>query len=160
MAIPNRQLATWSHQGATTTAKATHESIRRALSQHSWPSGVSFDVHLQGSYRNDTNIRGDSDVDIVAELTSAFRPDLSALAPDQAAAQRAAYSNASYGWSEFRRDVLAALRSYYGTAAVAEGKKAVRVEGGAGRLATCSCAWSTVATSASRTSPTKRTSRA
>lgn len=135
MAIPDRQLETWSHQGATTTAKATHESIRRALNRHSWPTGVRFDVYLQGSYRNDTNIRGDSDVDIVAELTSAFRSDLSALPADQAAAQRAAYSSATYGWAGFRRDVLAALRNYYGGAAITEGKKAIRVEGGAGRLA-------------------------
>lgn len=31
MTIPEPQFKTWSHQGETTTSKATHESIRTAL---------------------------------------------------------------------------------------------------------------------------------
>lgn len=37
MAISELQFITWSHQGATTTAKTTHESIRRALHANTSP---------------------------------------------------------------------------------------------------------------------------
>ena len=81
MPIPESQLETWSHQGAVTTAKQTHESIRKALDPYIWPTGVKYEVYLQGSYKNTTNIRGDSDVDVVAQLNSTFQRDLSEL-PD------------------------------------------------------------------------------
>src|SRR5713226_4354029 len=80
MAIPESQLATWSHQGAITTAAATHASIRSALGAPSSPiQSMDYEAFLQGSYKNDTNIRGDSDVDLVAQLNSSFQRDLSAL---------------------------------------------------------------------------------
>ena len=37
------------------------------------------DFHLQGSYRNDSNIRGYSDVDVALELKSTTDYDTSAL---------------------------------------------------------------------------------
>jgi tRNA nucleotidyltransferase (CCA-adding enzyme) len=80
MGIPESQLQTWSHQGAVTTAKTTHESIRNALAANTSPiRDKSYEVYLQGSYKNTTNIRGDSDVDVVAQLNSTFQDDLSAL---------------------------------------------------------------------------------
>ncbi|HPC63780.1 MAG TPA: nucleotidyltransferase, partial [Anaerohalosphaeraceae bacterium] len=80
MAIPESQLETWAKQGAITTAKSTADSVKNALnSYNNWPNGIDFEVYLQGSYKNDTNIRGDSDVDIVAQLNSTFYSNLSVL---------------------------------------------------------------------------------
>jgi hypothetical protein len=84
---------------------------------------------LQGSYKNDTNIRGDSDVDVVAQLNSTFYSNLS---DEQKRILR--LSPASYGWSDFRADVLRALRSYYGQNSVTEGNKSVKIGAGSGRL--------------------------
>jgi Nucleotidyltransferase domain len=140
MAIPESQLDTWSHQGATTTASATHLSIRTALT-----AGVSalqgkvkdgnVEIYLQGSYKNDTNIRGDSDVDVVIQLNSTFGRDLSALPPNQKAFYETAFGQATYPWTDFRADVLRALRSYYGQDKVMEGKKSLKLAAGGGRLA-------------------------
>jgi len=66
--ISNRQLTTWTNQGATTTAANTHHQIRDVLRGACPPTGIPFTTYLQGSYRNNTNIRGDSDVDIVVEF--------------------------------------------------------------------------------------------
>lgn len=122
MAIPKSQLERWSHQGAVTTAKQTHESIRNVLNQYEWPEDVNFEVYLQGSYKNDTNIRGDSDVDVVVQLNSTFRSNLTEE-------QKLAFyfGKASYGWYEFRADVLKALRNYYVNSKVREGKKSIKV---------------------------------
>ena len=129
MRIPESQLETWSHQGAVTTAKATHESIRNALDTYEWPNGVNFEVYLQGSYKNNTNIRGDMDVDVVVQLNSAFYSNFSeeqkrylGLIPE------------SYGWSDFRADVLSALKDYYDSGMIAEGNKSIKVKSTGGCL--------------------------
>ncbi|CEK15356.1 nucleotidyltransferase domain-containing protein [Chthonomonas calidirosea] len=108
MPIPESQLEIWSRKGADTTAKRTHESIRKALQQCERLKSKDFEVYLQGSYKNDTNIRGNSDVDIVVQLNSTFRDNLSEE-------QKGGFSStdATYGWNEFRSDVLMALRDYY-----------------------------------------------
>ena len=123
MPIPEAQLERWSHQGAVTTAKQTHESIRNALKQYKPLKGLDFEVYLQGSYKNSTNIRGDSDVDVVVQLNSAFRSNLT---EEQERVFR--FTNASYGWWDFRDDVLKALRCYYGTGKVREGRKSLKVQ--------------------------------
>ena len=109
MGIPESQLSRWSDHGAQDASIRTHQAIRRVLDAHHWPSGVTYDFYLQGSYRNDTNIRGDSDVDIVLELTSAFRYDASALPEFQQGTLVSSFPNATYDWNDFRRETLATL---------------------------------------------------
>jgi nucleotidyltransferase-like protein len=134
MAIPESQLATWAHQGAVQTAAATHASIRRALGAASSPiQGMDYEAFLQGSYKNDTNVRGDSDVDLVAQLNSTVQPELSALTDHERELYRQTHSDATYVWGHFRRDVLAALSAYYG-GQVSEGNKSLKVAGESGRL--------------------------
>lgn len=130
MAIPESQLETWSHQGAVATAKATADSVKNALNAcDSWPDGIDFEVYLQGSYKNDTNIRGDSDVDVVTQLNTSFYSNLS---EDQK--RILGITPVSYGWSNFRADVLEALRDYYGQDQIIEGNKSLKVKAGNSRL--------------------------
>jgi Nucleotidyltransferase domain len=134
MAIPDEKLKAWSNQGAVDASKRTHEAVRDALDAHTWPSQYVYDVYLQGSYRNSTNIRGDSDVDIVAELESSFSNDLSRLDPQERVAFHNHYSDATYGWQDFRAHVLTALVDAFGTSSIFEGSKAITVFGTGGRL--------------------------
>src|SRR5574340_777580 len=99
MPIPESQLETWSHQGAITTAKTTADSIKNALNDYEWPEKIDFEVYLQGSYKNDTNIRGDSDVDVVAQLNSTFYNNL-----NEEQKKILELTPASYGWPSFKRD--------------------------------------------------------
>lgn len=122
MPIPESQLERWSHQGAITTAKQTHESIRAALDRYEWPKGKP-EVYLQGSYKNNTNIRGSSDVDVVVQLNSVF---LSNLTEEQK--RKFGFTKAEYTWQDFRQDVRAALVDYYGISRVQEGKKTLKVK--------------------------------
>jgi len=135
MGIPESQLETWSHQGAVTTAKYTHESVRNSLSAASSPlRAKGFEAYLQGSYKNGTNIRGDSDVDLVVQLNSTFQMDLSGLSESDKAVYKAAYHDATYLWKHFRADVLEALRNHFGTSRISEGNKAIKVSGGGNML--------------------------
>jgi hypothetical protein len=134
MPISEAQLQTWSGHGATAGAKATHESVRTALEGATRLNGRSVEIYLQGSYRNDTNVRGDSDVDIVVQLNSTVGHDISRLSPQELGAFSTSYSDADYLWNHFRDDVLLILRNYYGNDAVTAGNKCLTVAAGGGRL--------------------------
>jgi Nucleotidyltransferase domain len=127
MAIPESQLETWARQGAIATAKATHESIRRVLGEASSLRRLDFEVYVQGSYKNDTNIRGDSNVDIVVQLNSSCHSDRSGLTDPQSFLQQQRYPPATYQWADIRRDVLGVLRAYYVTSLVSEGTRRSRL---------------------------------
>lgn len=135
MPISEKQLEVWSHQGQTTAAKATYASIRNALSQGGFSyDGKDFEIYLQGSYKNDTNIRGDSDVDIVVQLNSTFHRDLSLLPTAERLLYEAVHHPATYTLQEFRRAVLDTLSNYYGSGFVSPGNSAIKVTGSQGKL--------------------------
>lgn len=130
MGISEQQLDTWSNQGATTSSAATYASIKTALDAHQWPDGMAWTAYLQGSYPNATNIRGNSDVDVVVEMTSVFYSDLT-----EAEKQARGFTVAKYSYADLRREVLAALQKYYGANAVdATGPNAIAVAASGSRL--------------------------
>jgi hypothetical protein len=90
---------------------------------------VRYEVYLQGSYKNHTNIRGDSDVDVVVQLNSTFLINSAFFENLPVNPKRQfGFRDASYGWEEFRSDVLKALRNYYGPGRVREGRKSLKVQ--------------------------------
>jgi hypothetical protein len=133
MILTEEQLSTWANPGAMVTAKATADSVRTTLKNSSRISSLDFEVYLQGSYKNDTNIRGDSDVDIVVQLNSTVLPDVSALPPGLQLAIQSTYPSATYQWGDFRRDVISALTDSFG-ANVQLGNNSVKLKGTSGRL--------------------------
>ena len=135
MAIPESQLSGWSHHGPQDSSKRTHEAIRGVLDAYQWPPGMTYDFYLQGSYRNDTNISGDSDVDVVLEMTSAFRYDASALFQYEQASLASSFPPALYDWNDFRRETLKALESGFGGGMVGQGNKAIKLKADPPRLA-------------------------
>ena len=82
MPIPEPTISKWSHHQAGTAFKQAHVPIREALAAHNWPSDVKYEVFLQGSYKNDTNLGGDSDVDVVVRLAHKLKPSVAALTGD------------------------------------------------------------------------------
>ena len=135
MPIPESQLSRWSDHGPQDASKRTHEAIRRALNAYRWPDGVTYDFYLQGSYRNDTNVRGDSDVDVVLELTSSFRYDARRLSEFNRNRLSASLDDAAYDWNDFRRDALKALAAGFGKNMVGQGNKSIRLKADTSRLA-------------------------
>jgi hypothetical protein len=107
MSIQETQLEAWSGQGAVTNSVNTHTYVRNALNAHSWPQGMKYEVYLQGSYANTTNIRGESDVDVVAECTSVAYSNL-----DENEKRQLGLGVGSHNFTEFRREVIAALTNY------------------------------------------------
>lgn len=130
MPIAEDQLETWSHQGSITQSKATSDTIKAVLRDPNSPyAQYDFDVFLQGSYGNDTNIWADSDVDIVIQLSSIYYYDDSRLNTDEKQNFQTGFVPGSgYTFDKFKADVLAWLREKFGST-VKEGKKAIFVPG-------------------------------
>ena len=125
MPIPESVLNQWSHHHADTASVQAHTAIRDALAHRDIPV---HDIFLQGSYKNDTNLRRNSDVDLVVQLNARLRPRVAALIGPQlrsSGSHVAAYDR----WQSLRRLVLAALRANFRDA-VSTGRKSLKVAQG------------------------------
>lgn len=128
--IAEGQLETWASQGPTAQFTATYNRIRESVLDSGAPYPISnTEAFLQGSYKNDTNVYGDSDVDIVLCHTGAFYTDLSRLPPADRRAYDAARGVATYGYADFKRDAAAYITRLYNN--VNPGRKALYLPGGA-----------------------------
>lgn len=133
MAIPTAQLETWGKQGPTSQFTSTYETIRNALEDGNAPyAHRSKSIFLQGSYSNDTNVYGDSDVDVVICFDSIYYSDLSNLSPEDRAAFDANRSGAQYNWHDVKREVSDWLTKKYGST-VKQGSKAIYIGGSGAR---------------------------
>lgn len=125
MAIPELQLDIWSKQGSVSQSRDTYAIIKSALESPGSPySGKNFSIFLQGSYGNDTNVYSESDVDIVIVLNEAYYSDTENLSDTEKAAYNQAWSAATYGYDDFKKDVISWLKLRFGQG-VSSGDKAV-----------------------------------
>ena len=128
MPIPERTLSRWSHHQASTAFTQAHLPIRAALDDYSWPSDIKYEVFLQGSYKNDTNLGGDSDVDVVVRLNHRLRPRVAEVSGKRLQ-EDASHQRAYQRWKSFRDHALNAMRARFGKAAKS-GRKTVKVPKG------------------------------
>lgn len=128
MAITEAQLVTWSHQGAVTQSKDTYGTVRRALeSDRVSYTSREFNVFLQGSYGNDTNVYTESDVDVVIRLDATFHYGLDDLNSAEKAAFHSAHpGSATYTHTLFKTHVIAALVAAF-PRAVTPGNKSIKI---------------------------------
>ena len=129
MAIAEAQLDTWSQQGKTGQFTDTYKSVSANLLDTSAPHPVkNCEVHLQGSYGNNTNVWADSDVDIVLKHTGAFYYDITGMSQGEQQAFNGVFSkNAEFGYMQFKADAEGFIKRLYN--GVATGKKAVFIPG-------------------------------
>jgi len=110
MSIPANQLDTWAKQGSKDLSSTTYQSVRNALSGSSSPiremiTSGKVKIDLQGSYANDTNTRGDSDVDVLVRL-DVFQSNKLLLPREQYLLHEQTYFTADYILAHLRRDVI------------------------------------------------------
>lgn len=132
MAISNSTLETWSRQGATQTPKSLREKIERKLigDSSTIQRKNQLEIYLQGSYRNNTNIYGNSDVDIVVQHDSTFFSDVSDLDVHETALYKSAFNDATYTWDDFKSEVIETLENTFGATNVEVGNKSIKIDDG------------------------------
>ena len=133
MAIPEPQLDTWSHQGSVKQSSTTYATVRSALlAKGTAYANKETKMFLQGSYGNATNIYAESDVDIVIVLRNCWQSDLTKLSEKEKRTYGEAYSDATYAYADFKRDVTKVLTDKFG-GDIRVGNKAIAIAAGGGR---------------------------
>jgi hypothetical protein len=135
MPISESQLETWSHQGSITQSSSTYQTVRTALlDAKAVYAKKDYEVFLQGSYGNDTNIYAESDVDTVIRLDSIYGYDVSGLPLEQQTAfHLASGANATYTFAEFKAGVVTRLTNAFGQENVTAGNKAIKIKANGSR---------------------------
>jgi hypothetical protein len=134
MPFSETQLTTWAGQGAITSSATTYNSIKTCIESVSWNSDIKYDMYLQGSYKNSTNIRANSDIDVVVEFQSVFYSNKESLKPEELKEFNDYYSDGKYSLDDFKAAILEALEKYYEKSNVKDGNKSIKVTGTNGRL--------------------------
>jgi hypothetical protein len=115
-----------------TKCENADRAVRKAIDASTKLSTKNIDVFVQGSYANRTNVRQDSDVDICVLYKDAWFPDYSFSQGLSGAVL--GFTDGQYPYAEFKNDVQAALKSYFGAASVTRGKKAFDVHANTYRI--------------------------
>lgn len=121
-----KQLREWSAPpGKTEESRCDNavSAIKNALAASKELEGRSISVFSQGSYRNNTNVKKDSDVDIGVLCKDAFFYDV----PKDVDASTYGFGVSTYSYLAFKADVEKALKNYFGERAVSRGNKALDV---------------------------------
>ncbi len=99
--------------------------IREAISKSEKLKSRTIKVFAQGSYRNNTNVRLESDVDICVLCSDTAFCDYTFA--QEFTKQDVNLGPAEYLYNYFRNDVHAALVAYFGSAGISRGSKAFDV---------------------------------
>jgi len=129
--VAKEKLDRWTNYqtAATTAARDTHRTIRKALEDgelQGAEDGLKFATKLQGSYRNTTMVRGSGDVDILVIRTDAYHADFSRI-PDHGTDFSPA-ENPRRAFDEHARAVHRTLQYQYGASNVSRDNKAIEIE--------------------------------
>ena len=114
----------WAKPPGTTEeqrCKNAEQAISNAIKASDRLKSKSIEIFTQGSYANNTNVRGDSDVDVAVVCSNTFFYDL----PDGYSAEYFGLTNpASYHYRDYKNDIDQALQSYFTHGAATRGNKA------------------------------------
>jgi hypothetical protein len=121
-------LSTWAKPPATTEqdrCENTERAIHKAISQSEKLKRRTIKVSTQGSYRNNTNVRRDSDVDICVLCTDVCFVDYAMS--NGLTDSDVGLSDHPYSYAQFKNEVGEALTSYFGAESVSRGNKAFNI---------------------------------
>lgn len=105
MSLTEEQLLQWSTQGSTASYSHAKQFIERHLDKLPFiiKHRNTIEYILQGSYANSTNIRHDSDVDIVLKYNDTFRCNVSMLSQFEKKTFDNIYPNSDFSFTQFKQ---------------------------------------------------------
>ncbi|MDD5628848.1 MAG: hypothetical protein PHU21_07280 [Elusimicrobia bacterium] len=129
--IPEEQLQVWSRADAASPAPGLLADLQTLLGSdsQSWIRGAPIEVLLHGSHRNGTYLAASADADIAIALGCPWSQDFGLLSTAKLETRQLRSA-----WSDFRSSVADTLRAKYGSSAVTEHAKCLRVAPAPGRI--------------------------
>lgn len=133
MNFTEQQLIIWSKPVSTSEDQKCQNAINQITAALKAKFGSKISMFLQGSYRNNTNVRQNSDVDIVMRYDNAYYSDLQRLSEDDKATYNAQRTSAGYNFDELKADTQAVLKEVF-TTDVERKNKCIQVNGNTYRV--------------------------
>jgi predicted nucleotidyltransferase len=124
MSITDSQLQAWAQAPSATKYITTRNRIEKALVEK---FGSNIQVYLQGSYKNSTHVKAESDVDIIVEYTPAYYPGLHQLSEQERIKYHELHTNHDYTFAQFKTDVFDVLKNEFTPEEVEKGQKSIKV---------------------------------
>jgi hypothetical protein len=123
--ITRKDIDEWAKRPSSILPEWTKTVLENALADAPQLRGkCKYQIYVQGSYANETNISGQSDVDLVVQMQLPFEEQIRQLSPADEKRFWETYGDAWYGWHQFRTDILTRLRERF---FVHEGKKCIDI---------------------------------
>lgn len=114
MALNEQQLIAWSSPVGTSEDQKCKNAISQVTTAIRKKFGTDVSIFLQGSYRNNTNVKQDSDIDIVVRHDGYYFPNLVMLNEEQKNIYHANHPTSSYTFAEFKNEIQQALKDAFG----------------------------------------------
>ena len=133
MNYSEQQLINWSKPVSNSEDQKCQNAITQITTALKSKFGSRISIFLQGSYRNNTNVRLNSDVDIVMRYDDAYFPDLQRLSESDIVAYNAQRTSSGYNFDELKADTQAALTEVF-TTDVDRKNKCIQINGNTYRI--------------------------
>jgi hypothetical protein len=112
--LTRKDIETWSQRPPSFFPEWTKTVLEDALADApQLRNKCDFETYVQGSYANETNIDGHSDVDLVVQMRLPFEERIVRLNAGDEKHFWEKYGDTTYGWPQFRADVIARLRESF-----------------------------------------------
>lgn len=99
-------------------------AIKNAIDASSKLNQRNISVLVQGSYKNNTNVKKDSDVDVAIVSNDTFFHD---TLPEGLTEESLGIINSTYQYIQFKNDIEDALKRYFGGDSIKRGNKAINI---------------------------------
>jgi len=134
MALDDNQINRWANPPSNTENEKCENAVSQITDALRPLFGNSITVTRQGSHRNRTNVRLDSDVDIAVVHNDYFFSDIGWLSESDKALYQKQRTPANYAFSQFKSDAHATLQAKFGAGIVERKNKCIRVGGSSTRI--------------------------
>lgn len=128
MSVSEEQMKIWAKAPSESEEAKCQNAVSRISTIVRNKFGDDVSIFLQGSYKNRTNVRLDSDVDIVVRHNKVFFPDIGKLTPADKLAHNVFYKDSDYTFSQFKSDVHELLNNEFGSQDVERKNKCIKVK--------------------------------
>lgn len=134
MSASEDQLTTWAKPPSETEEDKCRNAVSRITDAVKKKFGIDVSIFLQGSYKNRTNVRKDSDVDIIVRHDDYYFYDLGKLSPEEKKEYEATSTPSKYTFSQFKNDIQSILVEEFGVTEVERKNKCIKIKGSAYRV--------------------------
>jgi len=132
--VSEDQLTSWASPPSETEEDKCRNAVSRITDVVRKKFGNDVSIFLQGSYKNRTNVRKDSDVDIIVRHDSYFFYDIGSLTPEEKQIYETNRNPAQYIFSQFKNDIQSLLENEFDDGVVERKNKCIRVNGSSYRV--------------------------